>query len=103
MTYASIGVAVMLWCVGGDALVALSGPSKAASGAVFAAVGALFALYPLIDIGGYGLLLQKRSMTVFAITLGAAALNIILNLWLIPAMGVKIGRASCRERVWQYV
>src|SRR3546814_16501432 len=25
---------------------------------------------------------------VFAITLGAAALNIILNLWLIPAMGV---------------
>lgn len=88
MTYASIGVAVMLWCVGGDALVALSGPTKAASGAVFAAVGALFALYPLIDIGGYGLLLQKRSMTVFAITLGAAALNIILNLWLIPAMGV---------------
>lgn len=88
MTYASIGVAVMLWCVGGDALVALSGPSKAASGAVFAAVGTLFALYPLIDIGGYGLLLYKRSMTVLAITLGAAVLNIGLNLWLIPKLGV---------------
>lgn len=88
MTYASIGVAVMLWCVGADALVALSGPSKAASGVVFAAVGTLFALYPLIDIGGYGLLLQKRSVTVFAITLGAAALNIVLNLWLIPSHGV---------------
>ena len=88
MTYASIGVAVMLWSVGADALVALSGPTKAASGAVFAAVGTLFALYPLIDIGGYGLLLQKRSLTVFAITLGAAALNIALNLWLIPLMGV---------------
>lgn len=88
MTYASIGVAVMLWCVGGDALVALSGPGKAASGAVFAAVGSLFALYPLIDIGGYGLLLQKRSMAVFGITLGAAVLNISLNLWLIPVMGV---------------
>lgn len=88
MTYASIGVAVMLWCVGSDALVLLSGPTKAASGAVFAAVGTLFALYPLIDIGGYGLLLHKRSLTVFAITLGAAALNIVLNLWLIPKLGV---------------
>lgn len=88
MTYASIGVAVMLWCVGADALVALSGPSKAASGVVFAAVGSLFALYPLIDIGGYGLLLQKRSLTVLSITLGAAIVNIILNFWLIPIMGV---------------
>jgi len=88
MTYVSVGIAMMLWCVGSDALVALSGPSKAASGAVFAAVGTLFALYPLIDIGGYGLLLQKRSMTVLAITLGAAVLNILLNLWLIPIMGI---------------
>lgn len=88
MTYVSIGVATMLWCVGSDALVALSGPSKAASGAVFAAVGTLFALYPLIDIGGYGLLLQKRSVTVLAITLGAAVANILLNLWLIPIMGI---------------
>jgi len=88
MTYASIGVAVMLWCVGADALVALSGPSKAASGVVFATVGTLFALYPLIDIGGYGLLLQKRSLTVLSITLGAAIVNIALNLWLIPIMGV---------------
>lgn len=88
MTYVSIGVAVMLWCVGSDALVALSGPSKAASGKVFAAVGTLFALYPLIGIGGYGLLLQKRSVTVLAITLGAAVANILLNLWLIPIMGI---------------
>lgn len=88
MTYVSIGVAVMLWCVGSDALVALSGPDKAASGAVFAAVGTLFAMYPLIEIGGYGLLLQKRSLTVLSITLGAAAINIALNLWLIPRMGV---------------
>jgi len=88
MTYASIGVAVMLWCVGADALVALSGPGKAASGVVFAVVGSLFALAPLIDIGGYGLLLQKRSLTVFSITLGAAALNIGLNLVLIPMQGV---------------
>ncbi|PKM08442.1 MAG: hypothetical protein CVV14_04085 [Gammaproteobacteria bacterium HGW-Gammaproteobacteria-4] len=88
MTYASVGVAVMLWCVGADALVALSGPSKAASGVVFATVGTLFALYPLIDIGGYGLLLKKRSLTVLSITLGAAIVNIALNLWLIPIMGV---------------
>lgn len=88
MTYASIGIAAMIWCVGGDVLVALSGPGKAASGAVFAVVGALFALSPLIDVSGYGLLLYKRSLVVFAITGIAAIGNTVLNLFLIPKLGV---------------
>lgn len=88
MTYASIGIAAMIWCVGGDALVALSGPGKASSGVVFAAVGALFAISPLIDVSGYGLLLHKRSATVFSITIIAALLNIALNFIMIPRLGV---------------
>ena len=69
MTYASIGVAALLWSVGESALVALSGPGKAASGQVFTVVGTCFALYPLT-------------------TFGAAVLNIALNLVLIPMYGV---------------
>ena len=88
MTYASIGVAVAIWTVGSDALQAISGTDKAASGPVFAWIGAMYALYPLLDISGYGLLLHKRSMTVFVLTLMAAAINIGLNLWLIPLHGI---------------
>lgn len=88
MTYASIGVAVMLVAVGQEALVALSGPGKAASGPVFQIVGVGFALYPLLSVSSYGLLLHKRSMPVFLATLAAAALNIALNFALIPRFGV---------------
>lgn len=87
MTYASFGVAVMLLCVGQDLLVGLSSPRNAASGAVFVAVGTVMALFPLFEVAGYGLLLRKRSMLVFALTLGAAALNIAVNFMLIPVYG----------------
>jgi O-antigen/teichoic acid export membrane protein len=88
MTYASIAVAAMLVGVGQEALVALSGPGKAASGPVFQIVGVGFALYPMLSVSSYGLLLHKRSMPVFLATLAAAALNIALNFALIPRFGV---------------
>ena len=87
-TYAAVGVAVAIMCVGGDVIVALSGPDKAASGPVFAWIGSVYALYPLLEISGYGLLLHKRSRIVFQLTLVAAALNIGLNLVLIPMLGI---------------
>lgn len=87
MTYASVGVAAMLLSVGEEALVALSGPSKSASGIVFVVVGTTLALFPLFDISSYGLLLRKRSMRVFGTTLVAAVLNIGVNLVLIPPFG----------------
>jgi O-antigen/teichoic acid export membrane protein len=87
MTYASVGVAVAIGCVGSDAVQAISGADKTASGPVFAWLGALYALYPLLEIGGYGLLLHKRSRTVLYMTLAATALNTALNLWLIPGHG----------------
>lgn len=87
MTYASFGVAVMVLCVGQDLLVGLSSPQKAASGAVFVTVGTVMALFPLFEVAGYGLLLRKRSMLVFVLTLSAAALNIAANFILIPIYG----------------
>ncbi|MFC3715276.1 lipopolysaccharide biosynthesis protein [Luteimonas soli] len=87
MTYASIGIAVAIACVGSEAVLAISGADKAGSGPVFAWIGALYALYPLLEIGGYGLLLHKRSAIVLWLTLGATALSVLLNLWLIPAHG----------------
>jgi len=87
MTYAAVGVAVAIGCVGSEAVQAISGADKTASGPVFAWLGALYALYPLLEIGGYGLLLHKRSRTVLYMTLAATALNTALNAWLIPEHG----------------
>jgi O-antigen/teichoic acid export membrane protein len=87
MTYACVAIATMLIAVGEDALVALTGPSKIASGEVFVVVGTTLALFPLLDISSYGLLLRKRSVLVFWITALAAALNAALNLVLIPRYG----------------
>ena len=87
MTYVSIGIAAAIACVGSEAVQAISGADKAASGPVFAWIGALYALYPLLEIGGYGLLLHKRSTTVLWLTAGATTLGVLLNLWLIPAHG----------------
>lgn len=87
IAYASIGIAVMVLSIGQEAIVALAGADKAASGAVFIITGTVMALYPLFDISGYGLLLHKRSKTVLMITAGATALSIGLNLLLIPRLG----------------
>lgn len=87
IAYASIGIATMVLAIGQEAIVALAGADKAASGAVFVIVGTVMALYPLFDIAGYGLLLHKRSKTVLMITAGATALSIGVNLLLIPRLG----------------
>jgi len=88
IAYAAIAVAAMILAIGNDAMLVLSGATKAASGPVFVIVGMTFALYPLIDIGGYGLLLRKRSMLVLGTTVAAALANILLNMLLIPRHGV---------------
>lgn len=88
MVYCSFAIAAGLWGVGADALLALSGPGKAASAPVFVLIGINYALFPLLDLGGYGLLLQKRSMLILGLTVAAAILNVVLNLVLIPRVGV---------------
>jgi O-antigen/teichoic acid export membrane protein len=87
IVYASVGIATMVLAIGQDAIVALAGPDKAPSGAVFVVVGAVMALYPIFDIAGYGLLLKKRSTAVLLITALATAVSIGVNLLLIPRYG----------------
>jgi len=88
MVYCSFAIAAGLWGAGADALLALSGPDKAASAPVFVMIGINYALFPLLDLGGYGLLLQKRSLLILMLTVAAALLNVALNLVLIPRFGV---------------
>jgi len=87
VTYASIGVGVAIWAMGADVLGMLAGKDKGASGPVFAWLGAMFAMMPLIDVCGYGLLLQKRTVTVLTLTVLTAILNIGLNFLWIPTHG----------------
>lgn len=87
LTYGAVGIAAAIACVGSEAVQAISGPDKAGSGPVFAWIGAMYALYPLLEIGGYGLLLHKRSGTVLRVTLVAIAINVALNFLLIPRFG----------------
>lgn len=88
MTYVAVGVAMLLGCFGTDAIIALSGQGKAASGPVFALVGMVYALQPLLLVSGYGLLLEKRSLKVLSLMCGTLAINATLNLLWIPQYGV---------------
>ncbi|HEY5971938.1 MAG TPA: oligosaccharide flippase family protein [Pseudoxanthomonas sp.] len=88
VTYLAVGVAVAIASVGSDVIRAISGPDKVASGPVFAWIGTMYALYPILEISGYGLLLHKRSKVIMMLTLCAAGLNILMNLFLIPAYGM---------------
>lgn len=88
MTYAAVGIAALLWCFGADVIVALSGPDKAGSGPVFAVTGMVYALQPVLLLGGYGLLLEKRTTKVLLLMCATLLLNAALNWWWIPVFGV---------------
>lgn len=87
MTYAVVAIIGILLVSGQDLLVALSGRDKAASGIVFIVIGITVSTYSMLAISNYGLQLKKRTMQVLIITLGAALLNVVMNLILIPRMG----------------
>jgi O-antigen/teichoic acid export membrane protein len=74
MTYAAVGVALLLWCLGTDLIIALS--------------GAMNALLPVVLVCGFGLVLERRTKTVLALMCGAVAINALLNWWWIPSFGV---------------
>lgn len=88
MSYAAIGVALLLWCLGTDLIIALSGHGKEASGPVFQLMGAMNALLPVVLVCGFGLVLERRTKTVMTLMCGAVAINALLNWWWIPAFGV---------------
>lgn len=84
MVYACLLIAVGLACVGRDFMLLLSGHDKHASVPVFVMIGICYVLYGIVDIGGSGLLLLKRSKTMLALNASAMLLNAGLNLLLIP-------------------
>ncbi|HET9835692.1 MAG TPA: oligosaccharide flippase family protein [Rhodanobacteraceae bacterium] len=88
LVYIVVAMCVGLITVGGDALLFLAGPDKAESAPVFVLIGLNYALDGLFGICFAGLLLYKRSGVVLAMTLAATVLNIVLNLFWIPAYGV---------------
>lgn len=88
MTYAAIGVAILLWTLGTDLIIALSGAGKAQSGPVFELMGAMNAILPVMLVCGFGLVLERRTKTVLALMCLAVAVNAALNWFWIPAYGV---------------
>lgn len=88
MTYAAVLAASLLWCFGSDLLIALSGQAKAASGPVFALLGIVYCLQPLLLVAGYGLLLERRSTKVMVLMFGSLVVNAACNFLWIPRYGV---------------
>jgi O-antigen/teichoic acid export membrane protein len=88
LVYLTAAMIVGLVGAGRDVLLLMAGGDKHASAAVFVTVGVVYTLDGLFGICGAGLLLLKRSRTVLMLTLGAALLNVLLNLYTIPRFGV---------------
>lgn len=87
MTYAVVAIIAMVLVTGEDLIVALSGPSKAASGAVFVVLGIAVAAQSLLGICSFGMLLMRRTIPVLMITVGTALVSVAMNFILIPRMG----------------
>lgn len=81
-------VTAMLLCVGPDFFIILAGRDKAASAPVFVAIAMTMSWYSLFSIAQYGLLLQRRALRFFLITLSAALFNVALNIPMILIWGV---------------
>jgi O-antigen/teichoic acid export membrane protein len=88
LVYLAVAMIAGLLTVGPDMLLLLAGGDKTASARVFVLIGVIYTLDGLFGICGAGLLLFKRSRTVLVLTLGAALLNIMLNLFAIPHFGM---------------
>ena len=92
LVYFCTALIVGLVTVGADALLLMAGNDKTTSAPIFILIGIVYTLDGMFGICGAGLLLLKRSRAVLSLTLGAAVLNVALNLVLIPRFGV-IGAA----------
>ena len=96
MTYAAVLAASLLWCFGSDLLIALSGQAKAASGPVFALLGIVYCLQPLLLVAGYGLLLERRSTKVMVLMFISLVVNAVLQLFVDSALSASWARCTPR-------
>jgi O-antigen/teichoic acid export membrane protein len=87
LVYIVAALIVGVLVVGPDLLLLLSGHDKYRSAQVFVWVTVIYVFSGLIGLCASGLVLHKRSGTIFTITVIAAGINILLNLFWIPAYG----------------
>lgn len=87
LVYVVVALVVGAIVVGPDLLLLLSGQDKYRSVPVFVWVTVTYAVSGLLGLCASGLVLHKRSSTLLAITVAAAAANIVLNFFWIPAYG----------------
>ena len=73
--------------VGPDLLLLLSGHDKFRSAPVFVWVTVTYVVSGLLGLCASGLVLHKRSGTIFSLTICAAIVNIVLNYFWIPTYG----------------
>lgn len=94
LVYVCVGLAVGIIMVGRDFVTLIAGAGKVEAANIFtiAAMGML--VTPVLSIAGTGLLLERKSKTLFLLTIVAAACNIVLNFILIPRFGIIGSTAS---------
>lgn len=100
LTYVCVGLATGVLLAGHSFVAVLAGAEKAVQVApifVFAAVCLL--MLPVLTVSNTGLLLERRSRTLFLLTLAAALVNVALNFVLIPrfaVMGATWSNIACQ-------
>lgn len=87
LVYVVAALIVGTLVVGPDLLLLLAGRDKASSIPVFVWVTVTYVLSGLLGLCASGLALHKRSGTIFALTITAAVINILLNYFWIPKYG----------------
>lgn len=88
LVYICAALATGLLLVGPDFLTLLASADKAGAAPVFVVIGVFFLIKPIVWTAAEGLLLHKRSKTVFVLTLVAALGNTLANLLLLPRYGM---------------
>lgn len=86
--YAACGAGAGLVIAGADFVTLVASADKVAAAPVFVIAGLSFLLQAVISVAGMGLLLEKRSARLFALTAMAALVTITANAWAIPRFGL---------------
>ena len=86
--YVAAAITVGLIFVGPDLLIVCAHPKNAPSAPIFQWIGINYVFYPIFIVMAYGLNLKKRTKVISAVVLASAAVNIALNCWLLPRLGI---------------
>jgi O-antigen/teichoic acid export membrane protein len=88
LVYASLALMVGLLLAGKQVVHLFAGTDKLDAAPVFVWVGINYALMPIFNVAGYGLILTRKTSIIAWVVLVSAIINIILNFMLIPRMGI---------------